>query len=93
MVTTTFPTWAETAPDLIAVAAGRAPADLVIRGANVVSVHTREVLEGWDIAVKQGRFAYVGPNASHCIGEATEVIDAKGNVHTKVRERVMRGRR
>ncbi|HSF64629.1 MAG TPA: adenine deaminase C-terminal domain-containing protein, partial [Paracoccaceae bacterium] len=26
-----------------------------------------------------GRFAYVGPDASHCIGPATEVIDATGH--------------
>ncbi len=73
-----FPTWAECAPDLIAVAAGRVAADLVITNAAVVSVHTREVLEGWNIAMKHGRFAYVGPDASHCIGEATEVVDAAG---------------
>lgn len=73
-----LPTWAEVAPDLIAVAAGRSPADLVIRNAKVVSVHTREVLSGWDIAVKSGRFAYVGPDAAHCIGDKTEVVDANG---------------
>ena len=70
--------WAETAPRLVAVAAGRAPADLVLRNARVVSVHTREVLDGWEVAVADGRFAYVGPDAGHCIGEGTEVVDAQG---------------
>ncbi|WP_298500004.1 adenine deaminase [uncultured Maritimibacter sp.] len=70
-------TWPEAAPRLIAVAAGREPADLVITGGRVVNVHTREVLD-WQIAVAEGRFAYVGPDASHCIGEATEIIDAAG---------------
>jgi adenine deaminase len=60
------------------VAAGRAPADLVIRGGSVVSVHSREVLEGWQVAVAEGRFAYVGPDAAHCVGPQTEVIDAQG---------------
>ncbi len=70
-------TWAESAADLIAVAAGRAAADLVITGGQVVNVHTREVLD-WQVAVKASRFAYVGPDASHCIGEGTAVIDAEG---------------
>ncbi|KPN65007.1 Adenine deaminase [Aliiroseovarius crassostreae] len=69
--------WADCAPDLIAVAAGRAPADLVITGGQVVNVHTREVLN-WDIAIKAGRFAYIGPDAGHCIGDSTEVIEADG---------------
>ncbi|MEM6726983.1 MAG: adenine deaminase C-terminal domain-containing protein, partial [Pseudomonadota bacterium] len=70
-------TWAETAPHLVAVAAGRAAADRVIRGGKVVSVHTREILD-WDVAIAAGRFAYVGPDASHCVGPDTEVIDASG---------------
>ncbi|MEL7115948.1 MAG: adenine deaminase [Pseudomonadota bacterium] len=74
---TPFKTWAEVAPRLVAVAAGRAAADLVIRGGRVVNVHTREVLD-WQVAIVEGRFAYVGPDASHCIGEATEVIEAEG---------------
>ncbi len=69
--------WAETAPNLIAVAAGRAAADMVVRGGQVANVHTREVLR-WDIAVVDGRFAYVGPDASHCIGDATQVLDWDG---------------
>ncbi|MDF1873873.1 adenine deaminase [Vannielia sp.] len=73
-----FMTWAEAAPELVGVAAGRLPADLVIRGGKLVNVQSREVLDGWQIAVKQGRFAYVGPDASHCIGEGTEVVEAEG---------------
>ncbi|MBF9034916.1 amidohydrolase family protein [Rhodobacterales bacterium HKCCE2091] len=71
-------TWGEAAPSLIEVAAGRAPADLVVRNAKLVNVHTREVLDGWSVAVKDGRFAYVGPDAGHCIGDGTEVVDAGG---------------
>ncbi|RME18029.1 MAG: adenine deaminase [Alphaproteobacteria bacterium] len=70
--------WAEAAPRLIAVAAGRAAADTVIRGGRVVNVHSREVLDGWEVAIADGRFAYVGPDAGHCIGPQTEVIDAGG---------------
>ncbi|MGR3570265.1 adenine deaminase [Brevirhabdus sp.] len=70
--------WAETAPTLIAVAAGRAPADVVLRGGTWVNVQSRELLERHDIAIAEGRFAYCGPDASHCIGEATQVIEAEG---------------
>ena len=74
----TFKTWSECAPRLVAVAAGREPADLVIRGGRVVNVHTREVLDDWQVAIADGRFAYVGPDASHCVGDTTEVIEAGG---------------
>ena len=70
--------WADVAPRLVAVAAGRAPADLVIRKGAWVNVHTREVLGGHDLAIVAGRFAYCGPDAAHCIGPETEVIEAEG---------------
>ena len=70
--------WAEAAPHLVAVAAGRSPADLVIRGGILVNVQSRELLPGWEVAIAAGRFAYVGPDASHCIGPQTQVIDAQG---------------
>ena len=73
-----FPTWQDVATDLVATAAGRAPADLVLTGAKLVNVHTREVLEGWGVAIRHGRFAYVGPDPSHCIGPVTEVADLGG---------------
>ena len=73
-----FPTWPDVASDLVAVAAGRAPADLVLTNARVVLVQTREVMNGWQVAVKHGRFAYVGPDASHCTGDGTDVQDVGG---------------
>jgi adenine deaminase len=73
-----LPSWADSAPRLIAVAAGRAPADLVIRGGTWVNVHSRECLAGHDIAIAAGRFAYCGPDAGHCIGPDTTVIEARG---------------
>ena len=75
---TAFPSWSQSAPTLVAVAAGRAPADRVIRGGSLVNVQTREVLQGWEIAIAAGRFAYVGPDATHCIGPETDVVDAAG---------------
>jgi adenine deaminase len=40
-------------------------------------VCTAEIQEGVDIAVDEGRIAYIG-QANHCIGEETTVIDAEG---------------
>jgi len=70
--------WPEAAATLVAVAAGRAHADLVITNCQWVNVHSREVLPNSQIAIAEGRFAYCGDDASHCIGPDTEVIDAKG---------------
>ncbi|WP_417838202.1 adenine deaminase [Tritonibacter scottomollicae] len=78
MTNKTFPSWPDVAPQLIETAAGRAPADTVIRNGKWVNVHTREVLDGHDIAIKAGRIAYVGPDASYCVGADTQVIEAEG---------------
>ena len=56
---------------LLAVARGDEPADLVVRGARVFSVFTREWLEG-DVAVAGGRFAGVGSY------EGSEIVEAGG---------------
>ena len=74
-----FKTWPESAAQLIAVAAGRAPADTVILGGQLVNVHTREILR-WDVAISKGRIAYVGPDAGHCVGDETQVLQTEGFV-------------
>jgi adenine deaminase len=71
-------TWFESAPQLIDVAMGRSPADTVIRKGRWVNVHSGEVIPDTDIAIVAGRFAYVGPDASHAIGPRTKVIEANG---------------
>ncbi len=63
---------------LVDVAMGRQKADLVLRRGKWVCVQSGEIIAGSDIAVKGQRIAYVGPDASHTIGEATEVIDVDG---------------
>ncbi|WP_271952600.1 adenine deaminase [Ruegeria faecimaris] len=75
---TPFPSWPDTAPRLIAVAAGRQAADLVVRSGIWVNVHSREALPDHDIAIVDGRIAYVGPDASHCVGPNTRIIEAEG---------------
>lgn len=63
---------------LVDCAMGRLPADKVIRNGRWVSVQTGEVIPATDVAVLDERIAYVGPDASHTIGEKTEVVDAQG---------------
>lgn len=71
------PLW-ECTRAIVAVAQGLRPADLVIRDVRLVNVCTAEVIEGTDVAVVEGRVAYVGPDASHAIGEDTNVIEGTG---------------
>ena len=78
MVNTAFPDWPAVAPTLIAVAAGRQPADMVIRGGIWVNVHTREALSGYDICIAEGRIACVVQDAGDRIGPETQVIEAEG---------------
>ena len=70
--------WSETAPRLVDVAMGRTPADLVIRNGKWVNVYSGEIVPHTDIAISAGRFAYVGPDAGHTIGDKTTVVNAEG---------------
>ncbi|MCR1972913.1 adenine deaminase [Clostridium sporogenes] len=72
----TKPLW-EVSKTLSSVAQGFEPADMVIINSKLINVCTREVIENTDVAISCGRIALVG-DAKHCIGEDTEVIDAKG---------------
>ena len=62
---------------LVDVAMGRLPADMVIRSGRWISVQSGEIIPNTDIAILGERIAYVGPDASHTIGEATLVIEAQ----------------
>jgi adenine deaminase len=66
--------------DLIDVAMGRAPADLIVRGAQLVNVATAEIYPA-DVAVKGERIAAVG-DVAYTIGDGTEVLDAEGRFLT-----------
>ncbi len=71
------PNLAEATRALTDVCMGREPADLVITGGRLVNVHTREVQDGVDVAVKGGRVAMFG-DVAHTRGPGTETIDAEG---------------
>ena len=70
--------WVETRKALIDVAMGRQHADLVIQNGQWVNVQSGEILPGYDVAIRERRIAFVGEDASHTIGENTEVVDANG---------------
>jgi len=70
--------WLRDSRALVDVCMGRRPADLVVRGGRWVCVQSGEILPGTDVAVAAGRVAYVGPDARHCIGPATAVLEAEG---------------
>lgn len=55
---------------------GRQPADLVIHNGRWVCVQSGEIIPHIDVAICGKRIAYVGEDASHTIGENTQVIDA-----------------
>jgi adenine deaminase len=63
---------------LIDVAMGRQKAGLVLRKGTWVCVQSGEFVPETDVAIKDGRIAYVGPDASHTVGKATRVVEAGG---------------
>ena len=74
------PLW-ECNDTLVGVAQGQIPADTVIKDVRLVSVTTHEVLDHTDIALAEGRVAYValpGHTADHCIGPKTQLVDGHG---------------
>lgn len=62
---------------LIDVALGKAPADMLIRGGQVVNVHTAEVYPA-DVAIANGRIAAVGDIPDGAQGPDTKIVDATG---------------
>jgi adenine deaminase len=62
---------------LVDVAMGRKNADLVITNGQWVCVQSGEIIPNTDIAINDGRIAYVGESAIHTIGDNTDIIDAK----------------
>ena len=65
---------------LLAVAAGQAPADIVVKNGKIVNVYTKEIYDG-GVAVVGDKIAAVG-DVDYTIGEGTKVIDANGNYIT-----------
>ena len=70
--------WNECASRLVDVAAGRAPADTLIRNGRWVNVHSGEILPGTDFAIVCGRFAAVGRDLSRTVGDNTRIVEAEG---------------
>ena len=75
---------------LVPVALGREPADVVVKGGQVFITQTGEFKDGWIIATKGKRIAYLGPEdetpkaaadlrmIDTLVGPGTKVLDASG---------------
>ena len=63
---------------LIRGAQGEIKADLIVTGGKLINVYSGEIIDGWEIAVLDGRICYVGPSAAHARGEHTVICDARG---------------
>ncbi|WP_138495603.1 adenine deaminase [Paenibacillus pinistramenti] len=67
----------EVSGTLAKVALGQAKAELVIQNGTLVNVYSGELIEHTDVAIAEGRIAFVG-KAEHAIGPDTKVLDAAG---------------
>lgn len=65
---------------LVETALGNEPADMVIQDGILMDVYTGRMLPHRSVAVKDKWIVYVGPDASYCIGDHTEVIQADGRI-------------
>ena len=70
--------WHEVSQQLVDVAMGRRPADMVLRNGRLLNVYSGEIIPHTDVAICGSRIAYVGNDASHTIGAETEVIEVNG---------------
>ena len=66
--------------NLIEVAMGNQPADIVVKGGRLVNVFTREIYPA-DVAILGDRIAAVG-QVEYTVGPATTIIDAQGKYLT-----------
>jgi adenine deaminase len=74
------PLWQQT-QTLAAVAGGRAPADLVIAGARVLSTYSERIAADKEIWLAGGRIAAIKPAGAHKTGPAPKAVyDAKGGI-------------
>ncbi|RLF38462.1 MAG: adenine deaminase [Thermoplasmata archaeon] len=62
--------------ELVEAALGERAADLVVR-ADLLNVHTGEIVEDVEVAVYRGYVVHVGDCSVH-VGDGTEVLDARG---------------
>jgi len=59
------------------VAMGDDFADLILTNCSLVNVYSKEIQKKIQIAITNGRIAFVGPDASHTIGPKTKTLDVK----------------
>jgi len=70
----------ETMKDLMNVAQGIEPADMVIQGGRILNVFTGETIDGLTVCIKGEWIAYVGDNPTGAIGDNTQTINTSGKI-------------
>lgn len=65
--------------ELLAVAGGSKPADVVISNGRIVNVYTGEIYDG-GVAISGQTIAAVG-DVDYCVGEGTKVNRCRGRLH------------
>lgn len=63
--------------DLLQVALGKSPADLIVHNANILNVFTEQWQPGQDIVIKSKHIAWVGPQGTWT-GKCDKIMDAAG---------------
>ncbi len=66
--------------NLMATAAGRRPADVLIRGVDLVNVHLPRIDKNYSVAIAGERIAAAGPDLEHLKGPRTRVIEGRGRL-------------
>jgi adenine deaminase len=64
------------------VAMGDKKADLVLKDCSLVNVYTKEIIPKTQVAIVADRIAYVGPDATHAVGQNTTIIDLQAKYLT-----------
>ena len=70
--------WQAQRSALIDAAMGRRKADTLVQGGKWLSVQGGNIIENIDIAIVEGRIAYIGPDAHFSIGRETKLIPTDG---------------
>jgi adenine deaminase len=64
--------------ELVKVAKGEVPADLVLHNGRLVDVYTGEILDGYSVAIKGEKISCIGKDLRYTIGANTEIIELDG---------------
>ena len=71
--------WLTLKKQLVDCAMGRTPAETLITNGQWVCVQSGEIIPNIDVAIINGKIAFVGEDGKHTVGPNTEIIEANNN--------------